>query len=313
MKPRNSAWLVTGRYARSIAIGIAAAAVAVLLRYSFGLSHLILPFFTVVIAVCLVTVMAGFVGGLATMLVGGALSWYVILAPGATTVDPAAGYALLGYFTVTSVILGTSLLYRRSELRGQAAALTMALQDAQNQRLFAREMSHRLKNAMAIVQAMASQTFERGSTEVAKFDGRIKALADAQNLLNEHVEQPTAPVRQVVETATSPFTDRADRFRLDGGPLTLADQKVISLALALHELGTNAVKYGALSHPTGWVSIDWSGGDGRFRLDWKEHDGPSVSEPLSRGFGSRLLARSAMGANVRFEPDGLRCTVSHAS
>jgi two-component sensor histidine kinase len=311
VKAENSPWRVAGYYARDAAIGIVAAAAAVLLRYSFGLSPLILPFFTVVIAVCLVTVTAGFVGGLVTMLAGGALSWYFILTPGSAALNVAAAYALIGYFAVTTVILGTSLLYRRSEQRRQATALAMAVQDAENQRLFAREMTHRLKNAMAVVQAMANQTFERDSPEVIKFDGRIKAFADAQNLLNEHVEEPTASVREVVETATRPFSDRADRFQLVGEALALADQEVISLALALHELGTNAVKYGALSDVRGWVSVNWSGADGRWQLDWKEHDGPPVSAPFSRGFGSRLLARAAMGAEVSFEPDGLRCTISH--
>jgi two-component sensor histidine kinase len=311
VKPQDSPWRIAGQYARSIAVGVIAAGLAVLLRYSFGLSPLILPFFTVVIAVCIVTVFVGFVGGLATMLAGGVLSWYFILAQQSWALEGAAPYSLVGYFAVTSVILGTSLLYRRSEQRAQAAALSMALQEAENQRLFAREMSHRLKNAMAIVQAMASQTFERGSLEAIKFDGRIKALADAQNLLNEQVRKPTASVRRLVETATDPFNDRVDRFQLVGEPVILADQKAISLALALHELGTNAVKHGALSDARGWVSINWSDTNRRFQLDWKEHDGPPVSAPLSGGFGSRLLARTAMGADVRFERDGLRCTISH--
>jgi two-component sensor histidine kinase len=177
---------------------------------------------------------------------------------------------------------------------------------------------------------MAGQTFPDDTPAVAKFTGRLQALADAHNLLNEHVKQPTASVDEVVATAVRPFRDRRDRFRLTGPPLPLPDQQVVSLTLALHELGTNAVKYGALSHPDGWVSIEWgadgqspsppSGGEGlgrgghpetpaRLRLEWKEHDGPPVKAPTTKGFGSRLLARAAMGAKVRFEKDGLRCTI----
>ena len=165
-------------------------------------------------------------------------------------------------------------------------------------------------SAMAIVQAMASQTFANDTPEVAKFDGRLQALADAHNLLNEHVKQPTASVDEVIETAIRPFRDRGDRFRVGGPPLPLPDQQVVSLSLALHELGTNAVKYGALSGANGWISIDWREVDGCIQLDWKEHDGPPVKAPSSKGFGSRLLARSAMGAKLKFERDGLRCTIT---
>jgi two-component sensor histidine kinase len=89
----------------------------------------------------------------------------------------------------------------------------------------------------------------------------------------------------------------------------LPDQQVVSLMLALHELSTNALKYGALSDPRGWISITWGYKDEWFELEWKEHDGPVVAAPSSEGFGSRLLARAAMGAKVSFEPDGLRCTI----
>lgn len=305
-----SPWPAMRRHALNVAIGAAAAGVAILLRLASGLPPDVLPFFLIIIAVCLVTVAAGFVGGLTTMVVGGLLSWYFVLTPGRSwAIQGNDGYILLGYFSVTAVILATSQLYRRSEKRRQAVALEMAVQEAEHQRLFAREMSHRLKNAMAVVQAMAHQTFSRTTPDVEKFEGRLKALAEAHGLLNEHVKQPTASVVEVVKTAIRPFRDRNDRFAVTGEPMPLADQRVVSLSIALHELGTNAVKYGALSHRDGWVSIDWTHSDGWLQLEWKEHDGPPVAAPSSIGFGSRLLARAAMGAKIDFEPDGLRCTI----
>ena len=304
-------WAAIRATALQIAVGILAGAGAVAARLALVLPSDVLPSFLVVIAVCLVTVAVGFLGGFITMVVGGILTWYYILNPGGSwALDGPDLYALLGYFAVTSVILATSLLYRRSEQKRGKVALELALQEAQHQRLFAREMSHRLKNAMAIVQAVAGQTFTRDMPEVSKFEGRLSALANAHNLLNEHVKQPTASVTDVVSTAIAPFEDRRDRFRVIGKPLPLPDQKVVSLSLALHELGTNAVKYGALSNPRGWVSIEWSVVDGELRLEWKEHDGPAVAAPPSKGFGSRLLARAAMGATMRFEHDGLRCSIS---
>ena len=307
---RWPSWRTIGRNLVNVGLGILAAEVAVVVRFATNWPADVLPFFLVVIAVCLVTVAAGFVGGLTTMIVGGMLTWYYLLSPGGSwAVDGQSLYTLLGYFSVTAVILGTSQLYRLSEQRRQAVALDLAIQEAAHQHFFAREMSHRLKNAMAIVQAVASQTFSRDTPEIAKFDGRLKALADAHNLLNEHVKQPTASVRKVVDTAIEPFSDRADRFRITGEPVPLADQQVVTLSLALHELATNAVKYGALGHPDGWVSIGWSKVNGHLRLEWKEHDGPAVAAPTSTGFGSRLLARDAIGAKLSFEPDGLRCTI----
>ncbi|MFL6729782.1 MAG: sensor histidine kinase [Sphingomicrobium sp.] len=310
--PRPTRLAAARRHLISIGIGLLAAEAAVLGRYSLDLPPDVLPFFTVVIAVSIVTVFAGFVGGLTTMVAGGLLSSYYLLNPsGSWSIEGRYGYPLLGYFLVTTVILATSQLYRLSEQKRHDAVLAHVRHDADRQRLFAREMAHRLKNALAIVQAMANQTFVRDTPELAKFDGRLKALADAHNLLNEHVKQPTASIDEVVETAIQPFRDHGRRFRLSGPAVPLPDQQVVSLTLALHELGTNAVKYGALSKPDGWVSVDWDEAtDGKLRLEWKEHDGPAVKTPTTKGFGSRLLGRAAMGATVRYEKDGLRCVIT---
>ena len=292
-------------------VGALAGVIAALARWLIKLPPDVLPFFIAVIAVCLVTVAAGFVGGFATMVVGGLLTWYFVLNPSGSW--QAAGhdaYVLVGYFAVTAVILATSQLYRLSEQKRQRVALELAVREAQHQRLFAREMSHRLKNAMAVVQGIASQTFTRDTPEVTSFEGRLSALAQAHGLLNEHVKRPTAGIDEVVEAAVAPFRDRPDRFRVSGEPGILPDQQVVTLSLALHELCTNAVKYGALTDQRGWVSIDWSKHAEGLRLEWKEHDGPKVTKSTAQGFGSRLLARSAMGARSSFEPDGVRCWIS---
>jgi two-component sensor histidine kinase len=304
-------WSRVRRRLLNVALGILAAETAVLLRFLLPLPPDVLPFAFVIIAVCVITVAAGFVGGVTTMLVGGVLTWYYLLSPGHSwDLDGRGIYFLIGYFSVTGAILATSQMYRRSEERRQAVALELAMREAGHQHLFAREMAHRLKNAMAIVQAMASQTFSRDTPEVAKFNGRLLALAEAHNLLNEHVKEPTASLTEVVETAVAPFRDTGERFRVSGPQLPLPDQQVVSLSIALHELGTNAVKYGALKQPGGWVSIDWRNDNGALILEWKEHDGPPVRRPTREGFGTRLLKRSAMRAEVSYEPDGLRCVIT---
>lgn len=296
------------RVAREVGIGALAAVLAVVIRYLLHLPAEVLPFFLVVIAVCLVTLATGWVGGLATMLTGGLLTFFLIFPPlGTINWASSNGYTIIGYFSVTSVILATSQLYRRSEQIRQAAALALARQEVEHQSLFAREMSHRLKNAMAIVQSLARQTFNPDIPEVEKFDGRLRALADAHTLLNEHVEQPTASVSEIVAAAVKPFS-ALNRIQMEGPNLTLPAQQVISLALVLHELGTNAVKYGALSGPEGRISIRWKTFEGGIWVDWKEQGGPSVHQPATDGFGSRLLRRAVTGTHVAFEPDGLHAT-----
>ena len=307
--PSSSSASPLGDVLKDIAIGVLSAVAAVLLRYLLGLPPHILPFFTVVIAVCLVTVATGIVGGLAAMVVGGLLGWYFILTPGQFGIAGSAAFTLVGFTAVTAIILVSSQLYRLSERNKQEVLLALAVKEAEQQSLFAREMSHRLKNAMAIVQAMAAQSFDRDDPDVAKFDGRLKALADAHSLLNEHVKQPSASMRSVVETATRAFQHRG-RLTFEGPEASIPDQQVISLALALHELCTNATKYGALSNDEGRVAINWTSVDDRFRLEWKEYGGPPVLQPRESGFGTRLLGRAAMGSEIHFEADGVRCVIT---
>ena len=133
-------------FARNILIGAAAASFAVALRYSAGLPDGVLTFFTVIIAVCLVTVKTGLAGGITTAVLGGVLNWYLVLTPRHSwKLDSASLWVLLGFFSTAIVILATSQMYRLSERKQQAAALSRAVQDAEQQRLFAREMAHRLK------------------------------------------------------------------------------------------------------------------------------------------------------------------------
>ena len=181
------------------------------------------------------------------------------------------------------------------------------------------EMKHRLKNSLSIVQAIASQTL--GSItpqEQAAFAGRLQALAGAQDLLTLK-NLRSVPLREVLIRALSPFQERhAERIVLDGvDDLWLDAGKVTLLSMGLHELATNAAKYGALSNDTGAVHLSWrvtSAEDGRrVKLTWQESGGPRVETPTRKGFGSLLLEqalKSELGrASLEFLPDGVVCTV----
>ncbi|GGD10019.1 PAS domain S-box protein [Aureimonas glaciei] len=185
---------------------------------------------------------------------------------------------------------------------------------AEQQRIvLTREMSHRIKNILAMVQAIATQTFrmvssvEEGRTA---FTGRLTALARAQDILTQKSWE-TADIRAVVEGALEPHRSGEDRYRIEGPAYTLTAQQGLGLSLAMHELATNAAKYGALSNDTGKVTIDWSvQPSGAFAFNWIETGGPTVAVPERRGFGSRLVERIVAtyfdgAAQLAFPPEGV--------
>ncbi len=179
------------------------------------------------------------------------------------------------------------------------------------------ELSHRVKNVLATVIAIARQTLGRDEATREKaeaFEARLTSMARAHDLLLQGDWQ-RANLRSVVEQALSPYPP--ERFVIAGAPLTLPPTAAVSFSLALHELATNAAKYGALSVPEGIVSINWTATDGPpqgIRLRWQEMHGPTVTPPTRTGFGSRLVERllaSELGgeARITYFPQGVVCEI----
>ena len=291
-----------------IVIGVLAAITAVAIRSLLPLNPQQLPTITVVIAMAIVTTFVGGAAGVSTAVVGGLASWYLFFTPGIWNLADGAWVPLLGFIIIAIVIVSTASLYRSSERRLHERELAELEEQAANSEFFAREMAHRLKNALAIVQAIAFQTLGTDRPEASRFAGRLRALADANELLTEEIRQPVADIRQVLHAALSPFQDGEARVHVESVEAAIPAQQVVSLALALHELGTNAVKYGALSIPTGQVIVTVGEDGDRLNLFWEEKDGPRVSPPDGTGFGTRLLQRSGIGTQLRYEPDGLKCS-----
>jgi two-component sensor histidine kinase len=174
------------------------------------------------------------------------------------------------------------------------------LRAEEQQRLVNNEIAHRLKNQLAIVQAIASQTLRqaddlRSANDALAF--RLAALARATDVLMA-TDWNGAELHALAQAALGSHGSVSDRFRLSGPRLRFEPQISLALALALHELSTNAIKYGALSNDAGHVELTWSvlpGHDGvppRFHLRWQEIGGPAVSPPERRGFGSVMIERS---------------------
>jgi PAS domain S-box-containing protein len=181
------------------------------------------------------------------------------------------------------------------------------------------ESRHRIKNTLAMVQAIAGQTLQRTPPEERDaFMARLGALGEAHELLtSEHWDQ--APVREIVSRALKPFAaDEQERFDLQGPLVWLPASSSLALTLCLHELATNAAKYGALSNRAGRVHVTWepTGEEQRkVRLTWRESGGPPVSAPDRKGFGS-LLMETSFGREgqscFEFRPEGLRCSMELA-
>jgi PAS domain S-box-containing protein len=181
-------------------------------------------------------------------------------------------------------------------------------------RLLASESAHRFKNILTVVSSIVSLT-ARGATSVDTFaqslQVRLEALARAQDVLLQDGGERT-DLHNLIQSELSPYQGRAEgHISLDGPPVMLASQTAINVALVIHELATNAAKYGALSTSAGKISIHWSldGVDDQTHLllDWTELDGPAVSAPTRRGFGTDLVERSlGRGTRLAFEPAGLR-------
>jgi two-component sensor histidine kinase len=291
-----------------LVVGVLASTTAVAIRHLLPLDPQQLPTITVVVAMAIVTTFVGAAAGITTAVVGGLASWYLIFNPGSFSLAHNAWVPLLGFAVIAIVIVGTASLYRSSERRLHAREVAELEEQAANAEFFAREMAHRLKNALAIVQAIAFQTLGTDRPEASRFAGRLRALADANELLTEEIKQPVADITRVLRSALAIFQNGKGRVEVRSVDASIPAQQVVSLALALHELGTNAVKYGALSTTGGTVLVTVEEDGDRLKLLWEERGGPPVSAPNESGFGTRLLQRSGINTELRYDPDGLKCS-----
>jgi PAS domain S-box-containing protein len=188
----------------------------------------------------------------------------------------------------------------------------------QQRTLLINELNHRVKNTLATVQAIASQTFAGSDTDPrAKeaFELRLIALSNAHSVLTEQSWE-SAEMRQIIEQAMLPHAG-AQRFGLEGPPIQLTPRAAVAIAMGIHELATNAAKYGALSNGAGRVAIRWRLGDEPpvLNLEWKESGGPAVQAPQRRGFGSRLIERNLAhdldgAAKIDYLADGVVCVIT---
>jgi two-component sensor histidine kinase len=298
------AWVI------QVNVGLLAWAAAIFLRAMLDLVIVgVAPFALLFPALLIATLLAGGLAGVCTTVLGGLAAWFFLFEPTRTLAFPGWNNVVsLGLYLVSAaVVIAVADAYRRS-------ARALEAERAQ-QALLINELNHRVKNTLATVQSMAAMTMGRDPSgdQARAFEGRLFALSRAHDVLTRGAWE-RADLAEVVKEAIGPFAD-GGRIIAQGPTVTLSPQQALALSMALHELGTNASKYGSLSAPSGQVAIDWSLNGEGLDFRWTESGGPPVAPPTRRGFGSRLLetalARELDGdVRLTFDPAGLSCRLT---
>ena len=219
-------------------------------------------------------------------------------------------------------VMRSAVLARQKQyqLRDQLIARQEAEAHA---RMLTEEMKHRIKNSLALIGAIASQTFRHTrpiQDSLETFSARLKSMALAQDVLTQETGDD-ASLHQLISQALKPYRqpDAPDRIAISGPEIRIGGRRSTSLTMAMHELATNALKYGALSVDAGRVTVSWRveevSGIRRLQIEWRERGGPPVTPPEKRGFGSRLVERGLameLGgkAEIAFKPEGIVCEIT---
>lgn len=268
------------------------------------------PFGTYYPAVLLVSLACGWRAGLITSLASGAIGNYLFIPPFLAFKGEPQEIAGTTLFIVAALMI----LVTAETLRRTVIELQQTLSRESELRL---ELAHRVNNNLAVIQGLVRQLAHAHPDPRAFYGAlsdRLAALGSAHNVLSTG-EWRNCNLPALVNEALGPFhaEHAEDGISVHGPTCLVPPATCVPLAMALHELATNAVKYGALSRPQGRVDVDWrlTPDDGRDRLHiiWQEHGGPRVQPPSRRGLGSRLLRPQTGLEDVRltFAPDGVRC------
>jgi two-component sensor histidine kinase len=256
-------------------------------------------------AVLFATLLGGAGPGIFAAFLGGFVSWWEFLQPYTSLLplSPSDEINLLTYFVASIVIVWAADHYRR---------LTKRLQDEESfRKLSIDELAHRLKNKVATIQSIISFRLREYPEVRADIFRSLAALMATDDLITA-AQGEGARLRDILSAEVLPYD--MSRISMLGPDCFLPPKLALTMALIVHELTTNAAKYGALSISNGKLSIDWSVSDRRLNIIWRESDGPLVDEPSHGGFGTRLFKRALEQfdgqVDTAFEPSGLVCRLS---
>lgn len=280
--------------------------VPTLLRLALDAGRNGVPFVTYFPAIVLGALFLGWRYGVLVTLVSAAVARVLFVREDLYFVRTGRGLIVLVLFVCScAMLIAIGEALRRVLREVQAASAREALLNE--------ELRHRLKNLLAVVNSLASLSFRHGNPEEAQnaFRERLSALDRATSLLGGE-NAMTCALPELAEEALRPFLTGYD-IRIDGSRVEIERDACVPAVLAFHELATNAIKYGSLSRPGGWVGLTWSPPEGAMvELRWHEHDGPPVNAPKRRGMGTRILSMRSPAASfsLDYARDGLRCDIA---
>jgi two-component sensor histidine kinase len=278
----------------ALLVAFAAVGVAAVLRVIVAQLGATLFFATYTPAVLFAAVVAGVPGAVLVVLLTSAIAWWAYFPP-AFEFNPlsATQIANLGTFWLSSaLVIGLAHLYRKS---------LMSLLDSEAAReLLIRELNHRAGNTLSVLQAIISGTVASDSDRQTII-ARLQALARTNRLISE-TNDGTLRLSKLIQNETEPYAN-SDRVVAEGPEVQLDPETGRSVALVIHELATNASKYGALSNKKGKLHIDWFCKDGKCLLRWEEIDGPPVVPPTRTGFGTRMITASLLQISGTIESE----------
>jgi two-component system CheB/CheR fusion protein len=220
------------------------------------------------------------------------------------------------YRTVDDKIDGVVITFVDISERHQ---VEQALRDGEaRQRLLLSELTHRVRNILTVIQAIARHTLRSDQTSkelIDRFEGRLSALVSTHTLLVESDWKGAGLAELAQQQLAAYAPQKSDRLRIAGEPVLLPADIATPFGLVLHELAVNAAKYGAFSNQTGKVAVAWNvtarGNPRMLHFEWKESGGPAIKQRASPGFGSTLIESAIPGGQVKrqFSADGLVCTI----
>lgn len=307
-------WLPTEEASlpRALTIGGLAALAAAIVRLSLhGVVGTEFPFLTFFPALLAAGLLGGLRAGVFCLALCDLVAFFFLsprLSPPQVATSLAAFSFAGGALALVGGLLASTIIrLRETQKRTEAAEAGL--------RTLVGELAHRNRNGLTVVMAIVSQSARKAASaqDLAQIvNGRLGAMAQAQDEVIRG-GSGRADLRKLLERTLSPFD--LDRVSFEPSPpVQVAGETAAALALIAHELATNALKYGALSAPEGFIALSWRPEAANVRLVWCERGGPPVSSPTSEGFGVRLLGRvlAAQGGKVdhRFAPAGLECEVS---
>ena len=292
--------------AQAYALATVLIVISSLIRWGLGLvTDEVQGFATYYPAVLFAALLGGAGAGIFATLLGGLISWWVFLPPYFMffPLTPGQAVSLLSYLFASLLIVWAADHNRK---------LTKRFEDEEKfRKLAVEELAHRLKNKLATIQSIISFRLREHLQAKDEILSSFRALMATDDLIMATQEQG-ARIRDILSAELAPYD--VSRISMEGPDCLLSPKLALTMAMLVHELATNAAKYGALSSSVGKLSIDWSISDARLNLDWRESGGPVVTKPTHRGFGTRLLSRSLdqFGGTVEtaFETTGLICKLS---